>query len=106
MVQSISDSSRSFFSSNTNVKVFGSFATNDICTFASDVDMALWGAFEQEQDEQDGNDEGERKISATNGRNSRKEDKVKRWKEALDELHAIEQSNDDLVHQQQQRKLW
>jgi hypothetical protein len=90
------------------VQAFGSYATTtkQVCTFASDVDLALWGVVPPTTTEnQEGthtrfvqhetpNDAAAAALHSTYPLD--KEDRVQKWKEALAELDAQETSNDDV----------
>jgi hypothetical protein len=92
------------------VQAFGSYATTtkQVCTFASDVDLALWGVVPTTTTNDDENQEGTHTrfvqhetpniaaaAAALHSTPLDKEDRVQKWKEALAELDAQETSHDD-----------
>ena len=105
-------------SSSTNAKVtaFGSFASLDVCTFASDIDLALWGILEQNnvyQQEMERkklcNEKKETKnrIKSTfhlqnqSGR-QRRDERIQKWKDALNEVDnkkLKKESNDEIENE-------
>jgi len=93
-------------------QVFGSFAAQDVCTFESDIDMAIWGVVAPEEGEEESDNEEEeeedmidwsRKEAAAPASkpaqpvahpNQRKQAKILKWKKALDS-HYLAENDDD-----------
>ncbi len=113
VIQHIADTCQRLFSSrNVQIQAFGSYATKQVCTFASDVDLALWGVvptneetggthtrFSNNDNDLEEEDQKPAAVESING----KEDRVQKWKEALAELDAQEKSDDDIVTQGKQQ---
>ena len=107
VIQHIADTCQRLFSSrNVQIQAFGSYATKQVCTFASDVDLALWGVvptneetggthtrFSNNDNDLEEEDQKPAAVENTHG----KEDRVQKWKEALAELDAQEKSDDEII---------
>jgi hypothetical protein len=84
------------------IQAFGSFATPQVCTFASDVDLALWGivpvvprhtVFSSTKED---DDDKEGKQMSQKDKNAR----LKKWKDALAELDATEREDEDVLEKE------
>ena len=68
---------------DVRVQVFGSFATKAVCTFTSDVDLALWGVVPVPQTAIAVKKKPRLIPSGDSKEKSTKRDRVKKWHEAL-----------------------
>lgn len=80
---------------NGKIQKFGSFATEEVCTFCSDVDLAFWGVvpsgnLDERDDWKDGSvimsKESYNRTMKTIGR---KEERVEAWKKLLDDVNFM-----------------
>ena len=103
IIQHVTDLAGTLFGNSLQVQCFGSFATPAIATFASDVDMAMWGVvplattnshirFQQEKN---------RKLAQANQRESR----ISKWREAFTELDNAQQEKEQSASAKQEEEL-
>jgi hypothetical protein len=90
------------------LEAFGSYATPQLCTFAGDVDLALWGVVPvatytvfEDDDRKKAAKQSQQRQDKEELSNDVNESRVQKWKEALAELDAMERSDDDIVQQQE-----
>ena len=107
MIQFITNLAGSTFSgTDVHLQVFGSYATPAVCTYCSDVDMALWGVVEapqQSQPQQQGvltkfnNDDhhDDDKPPPRDEELDRKELKVQKWRDLLLEFENQEEEEEE-----------
>jgi len=95
VVDYITDLSQTLWGEEVKVQPFGSFATLDVCTFSSDIDLALWNVVEAEEEEDDEIgveykfDEGNIVMSESSlmmTMNALKRERVDDWKKAFEEV--------------------
>lgn len=109
LVHSIQQMSRQLFHIPADqCQVFGSFAARPVCTFESDVDLAIHGVVEKEDEDDDElfdddeDDDGqepdyeeeEEAPAPTTHPNIKKQEKVLKWKAALKDLDEQQQEDD------------
>ena len=86
-------------------QVFGSFAAPQVCTFESDVDVALWGVVESTEDKKKNEPDAEAEFRRNKRQtrsttpppphpNAVKQGKVQKWKQAFDEVDAEEEAKE------------
>lgn len=96
VIQHVTDLAGTVFGTDAQVQCFGSFATPEVATFASDVDMAVWGVvpvlvdvFDTNNDREDA---GTIKTNTTPATANKRESRISKWRHALMEL---DQSNEE-----------
>lgn len=86
------------------VQVFGSYATPQVCTFASDVDLALWGVVPPSHSssteqhitfDDNGNDRDMIPLPEMDSKQSTKQKRIQKWRELLAEADPRTDENND-----------
>ena len=85
----------------SDCKIFGSYAARPVCTFESDVDLAIFGVVEpdssgsEEEEEEDDSEEGSLPSPklVKNHPNRKKQEKILKWKFAINENEQIHQKD-------------
>jgi hypothetical protein len=92
LIQHITDLAGTKFTKNKNVAIqcFGSFATPEVCTFYSDVDLALHGVVEAPKLTRFDSSDEQHVEDTTQQEEDRKQAKVQKWRVLLQELQELQ----------------
>lgn len=104
VVDYITNLSQTLWGEEVQIQPFGSFATLDVCTYSSDIDLALWNVVEAEEDEDDETeveytfDKGNIVMSESSlmmTMNALKRERVEDWKKAFEEVDKTNQKEEE-----------
>jgi hypothetical protein len=104
----------------SDCQIFGSFAAKPVCTFESDVDLAIFGVVEPGSSEEEVDSEDDEEVPPKAAvaealpkvhpnrkkqeKNRMKQEKVLKWKAVLDEMDQMQQQKQDEKDEKQQKK--
>ena len=111
MIQQIQKSCKNLFGvEDSQCQVFGSFAAQPVCIFESDIDLAIWGVVEPDDDNDNDNNEKDNytrqqliakrdhvtlQEEQTNS-NRKKQERVLQWKALIDDATKDAQQDEQL----------
>jgi len=101
LIDQIKKSCKSLFGvEDSQCQVFGSFVAQPVCIFESDIDLAIWGVVEPDEDERDDEDDEDDEESRNerfaqtqdliaegdqNDKIRRKQERIQKWKALIDD---------------------
>lgn len=106
LIQLLTDLAGKCYSSDKNIEFqcFGSFATPEICTFGSDVDLALWGIVPVEKNMEDECTLAEWHEARREQKQQPNDNKIQKWREVLNEFYEEQEREEEELLGEMQMK--